>query len=377
MVVGNLPAPVLITRPSALKQLADTLSGEPIVAVDTESNSLYVYREQVCLIQFSTPRLDYLVDPLALKDLSLLAPLFGNPAIEKVFHAAEYDLICLKRDFGFHFANLFDTMVAARILGREAFGLGSILEAEYGVHLDKRFQRADWGQRPLPSHLQAYARLDTHFLIQLRQRLYDELNAKHLWPLASEDFYRMSIVNGRSTEEKPTDCWRVSGAFDLPPQKAAVLLELCKYRDKIARTINRPVFKVINDETLMEIAQTTPQSLSELSHVPGMNKRQVDRHGMALVAAVRRGLQARPIQPPRQPRPDEQFLERLEILRHWRKSAAEKMGVMSDVVLPRDLMYALAESNPRCREDLEASLGDAPWRLEHFGDQILDVLARH
>ncbi len=123
--------------------------------------------------------------------------------------------------------------------------------------------------------------------------------------------------------------------------------------------------------------EPTPQSLSELSQVPGMDKRQVDRHGMALVAAVRRGLQARPIQPPRQPRPDEQFLERLEILRHWRKSAAEKMGVMSDVVLPRDLMYALAESNPRCREDLEASLGDAPWRLEHFGDQILDVLARH
>ena len=343
MVVGNLPAPILITRPSALKQLVNSLSGEPIVAVDTESNSLYVYREQVCLIQFSTPQVDYLVDPLALKDLSLLAPLFGNPAIEKVFHAAEYDLICLKRDFGFHFANLFDTMVAARILGREAFGLGAILEAEYGVHLDKRFQRADWGQRPLPSHLLAYARLDTHYLIQLRQRLYEELNAKHLWPLATEDFYRMSIVNGRSQEERPMDCWRVSGAFDLPPQKAAVLLELCKYRDKIARTINRPVFKVINDETLMEIAQATPQSLNELSQVHGMNKRQVDRHGMALVAAVRRGLQGKPALPPRQPRPDEQFMERLEILRHWRKSAAEKMGVMSDVVLPRDLMYALAE----------------------------------
>jgi len=377
MVVGNLPAPVLVWRPSALKQLADRLSGEPIVAVDTESNSLYVYREQVCLIQFSTPQVDYLVDPLALKDLSVLAPVFSNPAIEKVFHAAEYDLLCLKSDFGFNFANLFDTMVAARILGREAFGLGAILEAEYGVHLDKRFQRADWGQRPLPSHLLAYARLDTHYLIQLRQRLYEELCAKQLWPLATEDFYRMSIVNGRSSEERPMDCWRVSGSFDLPPQKAAVLLELCKYRDKIARTINRPVFKVINNETLMEIAQAAPQSLAALSQVPGMNKRQVDRHGMALVAAVRRGLQAKPVQPPRQPRPDEQFLERLEILRHWRKLAAEKMGVMSDVVLPRDLMYALAESNPGCREDLEASLGDAPWRLEHFGDQILEVLSRH
>jgi ribonuclease D len=377
MVVGNLPAPVLVTRPSALKQLVDTLSRAPILAVDTESNSLYVYREQVCLIQFSTPQVDYLVDPLALKDLSLLAPLFSNPAIEKVFHAAEYDLLCLKRDFGFNFANLFDTMVAARILGREAFGLGALLEEEYGIHLEKRFQRADWGQRPLPPHLLAYARLDTHYLIQLRQRLYEELSAKNLWPLAVEDFHRMSVVNGRSLEERPMDCWRVSGSFDLPAQKAAVLLELCRYRDKIARTINRPVFKVINDQTLLEIAQAAPQSLGALSQVNGMNKHQMDRHGMALVAAVRRGLQAKPVQPPRQPRPDEQFLERLEILRRWRKTAAEKMGVKSDVVLPRDLMYALAEGNPRCREDLEAALGDAPWRLEHFGEQILNALSRH
>jgi ribonuclease D len=376
MLFGNLPAPVLVTRPSALKQLVDTLSREPIVAVDTESNSLYVYREQVCLIQFSTRQLDYLVDPLALKDLSMLGPVFSNPKIEKVFHAAEYDVICLKRDFGFRFSNLFDTMLASRILGREAFGLGAILEEEFGVHLEKRFQRADWGQRPLPTYLQAYARLDTHFLIPLRERLYEELVGKELWPLAAEDFYRMSVLNGRSLEERPLDCWRVSGAFDLAPQKAAVLLELCRYRDKVARTINRPVFKVINDQTLVEIAQATPQGLNELMQVRGMSKRQVDRHGMALLAAVRRGLQGRPVQPPRSPRPDEQFLERLEALRRWRKGAAEKMGVKSDVVLPRDLMYALAESDPCSREDLEEAMGEAPWRLEHFGEQILEVLGR-
>jgi ribonuclease D len=138
------------------------------VAVDTESNSLFAYREQVCLVQFSTTQADFLVDPLALADLTPLAPLFADPKIEKVFHAAEYDLLCLKRDFGFSFANLFDTMLAGRILGRKEIGLGAMLEAFYGVQADKRHQRANWGQRPLPAPLLEYATLDTHYLIPLR-----------------------------------------------------------------------------------------------------------------------------------------------------------------------------------------------------------------
>lgn len=347
---------------------------QPIVAVDTESNSLHAYREQVCLIQFSTTETDYLVDPLALDDLSPLAPLFSDPRIEKVFHAAEYDLLCLKRDFFFDFANLFDTMVAARILGREAIGLGAILETEFGIHLDKRFQRANWGQRPLPMDLLTYARFDTHYLIALRDRLLEELRRRELWPLAVEDFKRMSAVNGKMPESRIPDCWRVSGAYDLDPQKAAVLLELCNYRDKIARNINRPLFKVIGDQTLLDIAAQLPQSLRDLNRIPGMSKNQVARHGQSILAAVQRGLQAAPVYPPRSPRPSEQLLDRIEALKRWRKQTALNMGVKSDVVLPRDLLYAIAEYNPRRPEDLAAILDHAPWRLEHFGNQILNVL---
>ena len=151
--------------------MARDLLSQAQVAVDTESNSLFAYREQVCLVQFSTAEKDYLLDSLALQDLRCLEPLFSSPAIEKVFHAAEYDLICLRRDFGFTFANLFDTMVAARILGRDGVGLGAMLEAEFGLHLDKRYQRANWGERPLKPALLAYARLDSHYLVALRQRL--------------------------------------------------------------------------------------------------------------------------------------------------------------------------------------------------------------
>ncbi len=151
----------VITHAAALRTLANELQRHPIIAVDTESNSLYAYRERVCLIQFSTPLADTLVDPLALDDLTPLAPIFADPKIEKVFHAAEYDLICLKRDFGFEFANLFDTLVAARILGRKHVGLGAILAAEFNVEQDKRFQRANWGARPLPPDHLFYAVQDT------------------------------------------------------------------------------------------------------------------------------------------------------------------------------------------------------------------------
>jgi ribonuclease D len=370
----NLPDPILITRPAALHRLAEALHRERFLAVDTESNSLYAYQEQVCLIQFSTTSRDFLVDPLSLDDLSPLGPIFSSPRIEKVFHAAEYDLICMKRDFDFEFANLFDTMLAARILGREAIGLGAMLEGEFGVRVDKRNQRANWGQRPLPANLLRYAQLDTHYLIVLRDRLQAELVKNNLQVLAQEDFKRICRVDERLVEGKPDDCWRISGAVDLPAQKASVLQELCRYRDQAARAANRPLFKVIGDKTLLHIAEKSPSNLADLAKIPGMTTRQVERHGRAILRAVRSGSQSAPIYPPHNQRPDNGFLDRLEALRDWRKRTARKMGVSSDVILPRDLLHAVASSNPTHPKELERVLRDVPWRYEHFGAQILEAV---
>jgi len=414
----SLPNPILVTRPQALQRLVEALGRERIVAVDTESNSLYAYQERVCLIQFSIPRRDYLVDPLAQLDMAALGQVFADGGIEKVFHAAEYDILCLKRDYGFEFNNLFDTMAAARILGRKEVGLGAMLEGEFGVRLDKRFQRANWGQRPLPAHLLAYARLDTHYLILLRDRLKAALEESGRWGLAEEDFRRLCRVDGRVNGEEPlrlsprgkpletnadhltvaSDLTvenhqtvanhlmavnsgkpvnggkRVRGAYDLPPQQAAVLQELCSYREKAAQSLDRPVFKVMGDQTLMALASQCPSSLDELRQIPGMSALQVRRHGGAILAAIRRGLQAPPYYPPRSPRPDERYLNRLEALRQWRKVKASELGVESDVILPRDLLYSLAQANPRGKAELDEVMEEVPWRLEQFGEQILEVL---
>lgn len=370
----SLPNPILITRQPALIRMAERLSNEPILAVDTESNSLFAFQEQVCLIQFSTPKDDYLVDPLALGDLSALESVFADPEIEKVFHAAEYDLISLKRDYRFEFNNIFDTMVAARILGWEEIGLGSILKSEFDVELNKRYQRANWGRRPLPPEMLAYARLDTHYLIPLRYRLMAELKARDRWPLAEEDFNRLRFVNGRDPQDMPEPCWRVRGAYDLSPQQAAVLLELCQYRIQVAKSIDRPVFKVLGDRTLLAIAEALPRSLDELRALPELSEKQFQRNGRALWQALERGLQAEPIRPPRPPRPDEDFLARIEALRSWRKSTARQMQVKSDVILPRDVMHSIAAHDPTHQEELAALMRQVPWRYERFGDQILATL---
>jgi len=285
MEIETLPPPILLTRPDEVRQLARTLLAEPIVAVDTESNSLHAFQEQVCLVQFSTPQADYLVDPLVVPDLSPLADVFASPQVEKVFHGADYDVLTLRRDFGFTFANLFDTMIAARILGYPRVGLGALLESFFGVRLNKRFQRADWGQRPLPQALLDYARLDTRYLILLRHRLRAELEKAGLWPLAQEDFARLAALTPR---ENGRASWEVKGAHLLTPQQRAVLAELVAYRDRLAWQRNWPRFKVLSDRALLAVARHLPRRLEDLRRVPELTPGLVRRHGQALLQAVER-----------------------------------------------------------------------------------------
>ncbi|GAB4479015.1 MAG: ribonuclease D [Anaerolineales bacterium] len=367
--------PILIQDTSQLNDWVEHLLENPVIAVDTESNSLYAYQERVCLIQFSTPDADILVDPLSISDISSLEKVFDNPKIRKIFHAAEYDLICLTRDFGFKFQNLFDTMIAARILGRPRVGLGDLLEREFGVHLDKRFQRANWGQRPLPTDLLLYAQDDTRFLIPLYQKFAQELREKKLTPLAQEDFQRLITING-STKEKNSsaDCWQVRGAYDLPLEKIPVLQALCEARDQIAQRLDRPLFKIISDQKLICIALESPTDLTQLKRLGCLSKYQLKRHGATFVAAVQRGLRRPPPSPPRNNRPSDSYIARLDALRQWRKATAAKLGVPSDVVLPREVMLRLIECPPKSAEELRQAMWDVPYRFDHFGNQILELL---
>jgi len=370
----SLPAPSLIDTQAKLHKLVGNLSRHPLVAVDTEANSLFAYNEKVCLIQFSIPGKDYLVDPFVLQDLSILSNIFNDPKIEKIFHAAEYDILMLKQDYQFRFKTVFDTILAARIFGWKTTGLSSILKSRFGVNVNKKYQRANWGRRPLPEEMLTYAQLDTHYLIPLREQMKAELIALNRMELAEEDFRRVCEVNPDHSPGKRLDPWQINGVKDLSQQQVAILHELCKFRDQKARSLDRPLFKVIGDRSLVNIAYAMPASFKELERVPGVSQKQVNWIGNGLLSAIQRGLHKKPPPKPHRRIRDVAFIDRVEALRSWRKTTARKYKVPSDVVMPKDLLYALAEGGLNKRSDIDRVLQSVPWRRKQFGDDIFQLL---
>jgi len=362
--------PELVQDVEGLAKLVDELRRQECIAVDTESNSLHAYRERVCLIQFSTAERDYVVDPLAFDDLNSLAPVFADPRIEKIFHAAEYDILCLRRDFGYTFARIFDTMQAGRILGRKQAGLDRLLAEKLDITHSKHFQKADWGVRPLSRDLLLYAALDTHYLIPLRDLLRAELEEKQLWQLAQEDF-EMACSEAVSKPRVESTSWsRFRFRRDLSARELAIIKELMSWREGIAARLDRPPFKVLDDDRLIDVAKAQPLTPEDLQ-AAGFGARQTQNWGGEVLRAVRRGLEGPLVQKRALQSPSAIYLKRLDKLRQWRKKTAEEMDVESDVVLPRSMLLALAEGGPH---ELQAILSGSPWRSQRFGEQIAAVL---
>lgn len=372
-------APVWVATPSALQDLAATLPRESQIAVDTESDSLYSYFEKVCLLQFSTRTADYVVDPLSLRDLSVLAPIFANASIEKVFHAAEYDLLCLKRDYGWAFGGIFDTMIAARILGWPNVGLGNILQERFGLALNKKMQRADWGHRPLTAEQLAYSREDTHYLLALRDLQVAELQRLGRLEEAREEFERLTRVEPTPRRFDPEAYWNIPGARDLDPGRLGTLRELYRFRDAQARREDRPPFKVLSDSALMEIASARPGSLRELGRVRGVASYAVHKYGEAILRAVARGLASPQASTPHphtrgQLPLDPSARVRLSRLKEWRRRRAAARGVAPDVILSNDVLFAAARVNPRTLDALVAATNLSPWKAREYGEDLLAVL---
>lgn len=374
------------TRPG-LNALHERLASEPLIAVDTESDSLFSYFEKVCVLQISTRAMDYVVDPLALssvKDgapagLAVLAPVFADGRIEKIFHAAEYDIICLKRDYRFEFKSIFDTMIAARILGWQNVGLGSILQERFGVSLNKKMQRADWGHRPLTVEQIAYAREDTHYLPALHDLQLSELERLGRLEEAREEFERLTRIEGAARHFDPDAYWNITGARDLDRVGLGVLRELFRFRDAQARKEDHPPFKVVSDATLLHLAVTQPSSPRDLARVSGISDCAIQRYGPAIADAVARGRAAPQTAAPHprsrgQPPLDNSARTRLGNLKEWRKQRAAARGVEPDVIVSNDVLYAAARKNPRTLEALVAASDLGTWKAKAYGEEILQVL---
>lgn len=366
-----------ITRDEELPAVLETLRASDSIAVDTESNSLFVYFEKVCLVQVSTRDHHYILDPTTLDELDRLGEIFASDRIEKIFHAGEYDVMCLKRDYGFTFANVFDTMIAARILGREEVGLGSLLAAEFDVVLNKKFQKANWGKRPLTEEMIRYAASDTMYLHALRRVLGEELSERGLLELAAEDFAHLCETPCASNRPPEACWWRVTKeASELSQEQAIRLQALVGWREKIAEREDSPNYRVVRNEVLTDLALHPPKSYREMTERRGLGEWLKRKHGKSLWTVLRSDLDPSELtQPEIRPMPDAVFMQRRQAMRDWRKQVGIKLGVPSDVILPRELMDKIIHRAPKDEVSLADVMRDYPWRYQRFGAAILDELA--
>jgi len=380
-----LPPPLWVDTPAALRAMVARLRGEPALAVDTESNSLYVYCEQLCLVQISVPGADFLVDPLAVPDLTPLGPLFADPGVAKVMHGAEYDLAVLHRESQLVVTSLFDTMWASRILGWQAHGLGALIQAHFGVTLNKKYQRADWGLRPLPAEQLDYARLDTHYLLPLSAIQSRALEEAGRWPQAQHRFTELCRTRWEEREFDPDGFWRLPGIHELEDASRGVLRALWAFRDRCAQAENRPPFKMVSNQVMLELSEVRPLTWEELRRVRGIPQRWLGRYGRALLEAIRQG-EREPVTWEQRPRPNHApgteprgrptpaCQARFETLRAWRNARAEARGVEPDIILSNHLLWAVACRNPRQTADLGRDGLLAAWQLEEFGSELLAVV---
>lgn len=367
-----------IDTDAALRDLVEKLARVPRIALDTESNSLHAYRERVCLIQISTDSADYLIDPLAGIDLSPLDAITANPAIEKVAHAAENDVTVLKRDFGFTFTTVFDTLSAARICGFRRVGLSDLTERYFGIALDKSHQRDNWGERPLAEESLRYAQTDTHYLLPLRDKLTAELVRLNRWGHAQEVFAEFCTLTPSIPIFDPEGYWRIALPIRLNPRETAVLREVYLLRETIAQTVDLPVYRVLTDKALAALARIMPQSEADLFDLEDIPIFMLEHFNDDLLSAVNRGLTAAPPRAPRHPPPDDPVtVLRYTALREWRQAQALAHGVDSDVIITKDTLWQIAERNPDSLDQLRDLRGMGEWRVSAHGEAILQILRQH
>ena len=348
------------------------------LAIDTEGASFHRYVDRIYLLQLSTQDLSAIIDPLQAGDLPGLGKLLEDRAVEVVFHDADYDLRLLRQDYGWHATHIFDTRIAAQLLGIPAFGLAALLERYFGVKLDKQHQRADWSMRPLTPGMLDYAAQDTRYLLELRDRLRSELEAKGRMGWAEEEFIRLESVEF-APDDSSMSFLRLKGARDLKRRELAVLRELVPWREERAAALDRSTFRVIGNEALLEIARVQPKSKAELGAIKGVPKGVLERHASELLDAVERGLAVPESELPRFPKAprwdrDPDFDANLAKLRTVRDAAAARLELDPGVLCSRDRMEAVARRKPQSVEELREIPELRRWQADVLGADFVAAL---
>ncbi|HEX9632088.1 MAG TPA: HRDC domain-containing protein [Gemmatimonadales bacterium] len=365
--------PTLVTDNTALRALAERLGRARRVALDTEAASFHRYVDRVYLIQASVDDESALIDPLLVDDLAPIGRILADPALEVIFHDADYDLRILHRDYGFVGRRIWDTRVAAQLCGEQSFGLSALLEKHFGVRLSKQLQRADWSERPLTAAMIAYAAADTAYLPALRDRLADQLAALGRTHWASEEFLRLEAVRWSPRAEEGEEFLAMKGAKALRPPQLAVLQALWEWRNARSRELDRAPFRVLGNDVLLALAREAPETADAMRRVHGVPESIARRHGPELLEVIKAARATPEAQWPRvvrrpRERPDPALEERVARLKALRTERATAIGLDPGLIGPNGTLAAIARVQPRAAADLDRVPDLRRWQREILGD---------
>ena len=368
----------MVDTAAGLEKAAGALEKEKVIAVDLEADSMYHFKEKVCLIQLATEKTSVVVDPLQVKNFSPLSPLFSNPDIKKIFHGADYDVRSLYRDFKIKINNLFDTELACRFLGIKETGLKAVLKMFFEINIEKKYQKKDWSKRPLPEEMVEYASKDVIYLLPLAKILIDKLEEIDRLSWVLEECNVLSKVRPVLPDEDPLFL-KFKGAGRLKSKSLAVLEALLQYRKSVAEKKDKPLFKIIGNDSIMKIATARPVTLRRLKGVKALSGRQISMYGNDLIQVVagalkitERGL---PVYPRKTVLPmSSEVLERIKVLKSWRDSKARALDMDSGMLCNNALITAIAVKDPEDKKSMGTIKEMKNWQKTAFGREIITVL---
>jgi ribonuclease D len=377
----NAPSFVYLDTVPAVEQFTTAIADVSELALDTEGASFHRFIDRIYLLQLSTRTQHAVIDPLPIGRPTGLGKLLEDPKVEVVFHDADYDLRLLQQDYGWKINHIFDTRIAAQLLGYTAFGLAALLEKFFGVKLDKKHQRADWSMRPLTQDMLEYAAYDTRYLLELKDRMSAELERMGRMGWAREEF---ALLEGtRWADEEPgMGFLKLKGARDLSRRELAVLRELVPWRDVVARQLDRATFRVLGNEQLLDIARTQPASKEALGKIKGMPRGVLEQRGAELLDAVRRALAVPEAELPKFPRAarwdrDPEFDARVSALKTARDDAAKRLSLDPGVLCSRDRMEAVARRNPLTVAEVMEVAELRRWQADELAVAFVSALEPH
>lgn len=351
-----------------------------IIGVDTEANSFFAYHERMCLLQVSAEGEDWIVDPIEMgEDLKAMVPLLADPSIIKIFHAAEFDLMILKKDLGVEVRGLFDTQVAMTLLRHDKTGLAALIQSYYGMELSKKEQRSNWGKRPLSEEQIAYARIDTHFLVDLHNRLTAELLEADMMGAAEGEFRRQENEILVAGEPDPERYRKMKAARGLDGESLARLKEIFFWRESVAKKRDVPLFRVLANQAMIDMAKQGPSTIKDLAEIKGMGWKQAKRYGDELLAAMGsvKGMSIEisvPKVSPEERKRRRLMRENLDEMRNWRKDMARELDLPSERLLHRRHLEAICRARPQTSAELNAVVPLNDWQRENFESSLLAKL---